>query len=154
MGGLLFHIIIPSFALLFGFHAHKQIIFLQYKRSSLIVKNDGDSQEHMLQNTLILRGQEAVRIMLKGFLCLTQPAFTRLPWRITPCPCVHAWASLAVFIILTASKPCEIRIAKSRSAGYRKFLTLWCNLVHMQYIWKSEYAGTWPAHSGISVIVY
>ena len=63
-----------------------------------------------------------------GFLCLTRPAFTRLPWRITPCPCVHAWASLAVFIILTASKPCEIRIANSRSAGFRKFLTLWCNL--------------------------
>lgn len=56
MGGLLFHIIIPSFALLFGFHAHKQIIFLQYKRSSPIVKNDGASHEHMLQNTLILRG--------------------------------------------------------------------------------------------------
>ena len=54
------------------------------------------------------------------FLCLTRPAFTRLPWRITPCPCVHAWASLAVFIILTASKPCEIRIAKSRLAGCRK----------------------------------
>ena len=71
MGGLLFHIIIPSFALLFGFHAHKQIIFLQYKRSSPIVKNDGDSQERMLQNTLILRGQEAVRIMLKGFLLNT-----------------------------------------------------------------------------------
>ena len=63
-----------------------------------------------------------------GFLCLTRPAFTRLPWRITPCPCVNAWASLAVFIILTASKPCEIRIAKSRSAGCRKFLTLWCYL--------------------------
>lgn len=63
-----------------------------------------------------------------GFLCLTRPAFTRLPWRITPCPCVHAWASLAVFIILTASKPCEIRIAKSRLAGCRKFLTLWCYL--------------------------
>ena len=61
-----------------------------------------------------------------GFLCLTRPAFTRLPWRITPCPCVHAWASLAVFIILTASKPCEIRIAMSQSAGFRKFLTLWC----------------------------
>ena len=84
-----------------------------------------------------------------GFLCLTRPAFTRLPWRITPCPCVHAWASLAVFIILTASKPGEIRIAKSRLAGCRKFLTLWCNLVHMQFIWKSEYAGTWPAHSGM-----
>ena len=78
-----------------------------------------------------------------GFLCLTRPAFTRLPWLITPCPCVHAWASLAVFIILTAPKPCEIRIAKSRSAGFRKFLTLWC------YLKKSEYAGTWPAHSGM-----
>ena len=78
-----------------------------------------------------------------GFLCLTRPAFTRLPWRITPCPCVHAWASLAVFIILTASKPCEICIVKSRPAGFRKFLTLWCNLK------KSEYAGTWPAHSGM-----
>jgi len=28
------------------------------------------------------------------------------------------------------------------------------NLVHMQFIWKSEYAGTWPAHSGMSIIVY
>ena len=82
-----------------------------------------------------------------GFLCLTRPAFTRLPWRITPCPCVHAWASLAVFIILTASKPCEIRIAKSRSAGLRKFLTLWYNCGSI--IRKSEYAGTWPAHSGM-----
>ena len=78
-----------------------------------------------------------------GFLCLTRPAFTRLPWRITPCPCVHAWASLAMFIILTASKPCEICIVKSRPAGFRKFLTLWC------YLKKSEYAGTWPAHSGM-----
>ena len=83
-----------------------------------------------------------------GFLCLTRPAFTRLPWRITPCPCVHAWASLAVFIILTASKPCEIRIAKSRSAGFRKFLTLWC------YLKKSEYAGTWPAHSGMFFMLF
>ena len=76
MGGLLFHIIIPSFALLFGFHAHKQIIFLQYKRSNPIVKNDGDSQERMLQNTLILRGQEAVRIMLKGFLLTNTGIYT------------------------------------------------------------------------------
>lgn len=105
MVGLLFHIIIPSFALLFGFHAHKQIIFLQYKRSSPIVKNDRDSQERMLQNTLILRGQEAVRIMLKGFLCLTQPAFTRRPWRGNALPRRRVGALLCFDIILTDSRP-------------------------------------------------
>ena len=101
----MFHIIIPSFALLFGFHAHKQIIFLQYKRSNPIVKNDGDSQERMLQNTLILRGQEAVRIMLKGFLCLTQPAFTRRPWRGNALPRRRVGALLCFDIILTDSRP-------------------------------------------------
>ena len=87
------------------FHAHKQIIFLQYKRSSPIVKNDGDSQERMLQNTLILRGQEAVRIMLKGFLCLTQPAFTRRPWRGNALPRRRVGALLCFDIILTDSRP-------------------------------------------------
>ena len=39
----------------------------------------------------------------------TQPAFTRLPWRGTPCPCFHARALLQVDIILTASKQLRIR---------------------------------------------
>ena len=67
--------------------------------------NDGASQEHLLQNTLILRGQEAVRIMLKGFLCLTQPAFTRRPWRGNALPRRPVGALLYFDIILTASKP-------------------------------------------------
>lgn len=56
---------------------HKQIIFLQYKRSNPIVKNDGDSQERMLQNTLILRGQEAVRIMLIDATGFYAPSMAR-----------------------------------------------------------------------------
>ena len=78
---------------------------MQYKRSNPIVKNDGDSQERMLQNTLILRGQEAVRIMLKGFLCLTQPAFTRRPWRGNALPRRRVGALLCFDIILTDSRP-------------------------------------------------
>ena len=35
---------------------------------------------------------------------MTQPAFMRRPWRITPCPSVHAGALLYMDIILTASK--------------------------------------------------
>ena len=132
MGGLLFHIIIPSFALLFGFHVHKQIIFFLYLRSSPIVKNDGASQEHMLQNTLILRGQEAVRIMLKGFLCLTQPAFTRRPWRDNALPRRRVGALLCFDIILTDSRP--LRTADFASV----FLRCSCLLVVMQILFISE----------------
>ena len=101
----MFHIIIPSFALLFGFHAHKQIIFLQYKRSSPIVKNDGDSQERMLQNTLILRGQEAVRIMSKHSNAPTRRRGKALPrhGRRVKAGCVKHRKPLS--IILTASRP-------------------------------------------------
>ena len=67
--------------------------------------NDVASQEHMLQNPLILRSQEAVRIMLLGFLCLTQPAFTRRPWRGNALPRRPVGALLYFDIILTASKP-------------------------------------------------
>ena len=50
---------------------------LTYKRSNPIVKNDGDSQERMLQNTLILRGQEAVRIMLIDATGFYAPSMAR-----------------------------------------------------------------------------
>ena len=101
----MFHIIIPSFALLFGFHAHKQIIFLQYKRSNPIVKNDGDSQERMLQNTLILRGQEAVRIMSKHSNAPTRRRGKALPrhGRRVKAGCVKHRKPLS--IILTDSRP-------------------------------------------------
>ena len=119
MGGLLFHIIIPSFALLFGFHVHKQIIFLQYKRSSPIVKNDGDSQERMLQNTLILRGLESVRIMSKHSNAPTRRRGKALPrhGRRVKAGCVKHRKPLS--IILTASWPrsmsgfCSMRSCES-----------------------------------------
>ena len=71
----------------------------------IFAKNDGASQEHMMQNPLILRSQEAVRIMLKGFLCLTQPAFTRRPWRGNALPRRRVGALLCFDIILTDSRP-------------------------------------------------
>ena len=77
----------------------------EIKRFKFIGLNDKASQEHLLQNTLILRGQEAVRIMLKGFLCLTQPAFTRRPWRGNALPRRRVGALLCFDIILTDSRP-------------------------------------------------
>ena len=101
----MFHIIIPSFALLFGFHAHKQIIFLQYKRSNPMLKMTETRRSACCKIRSYYAAKRTVRIMLKGFLCLTQPAFTRRPWRGNALPRRRVGALLCFDIILTDSRP-------------------------------------------------
>ena len=59
---------------------------------------------HALSRVLRFVGKILYEIMLVVVLCLTKPAFMRRPWRITPCPGVHAGAFLVVKHNSTDSK--------------------------------------------------
>lgn len=85
-----------------------------------------------MQNPLILRSQEAVRIMPRGFLCLTQPAFTRRPWRGNALPRRHVGALLYFDIILTASKPLRTADFASYVPARLLFVSCYANSIYIR----------------------
>ena len=64
-----------------------------------------------------------------GFRCLTKTAFMRRPWRITPCPGVHAGAFLVVKHNSTDSK--SLRYALTREYVCAAVPAV-CGPVHIQ----------------------
>ena len=61
--------------------------------------------------------RELYELCLGVVLCLTKPAFMRLPWRITPCPAVHGRAFLFFLgIILQSLSSFAIRLRGSACA--------------------------------------
>ena len=78
---------------------------------------------HALPRLLRYAAKRLYELCLGVVLCLTKPAFMRRPWRITPRPCVHAWALLVFVCNSTDSK--QLRICgQGQKPRLRRVLSL------------------------------